>query len=224
VRTWQRELKVPVTGVVPLGQLVAVPKLPAPVSLADPVQLGALISPGAEAVRAPTGEREFVMVLTEAQEPLVPLGTYVTIPFGGHEWAAQTIAMDPAPDRSTVEARLAAPDGGSVCGAQCSVLPADPKISILSTVTPVQPVTGLGVPVAAIRTRADASTYVTLSDGTESDVAVVGVGQGIAIVEGLTQGQVVRLNTTTQGARSDSAGVSPSEAPSIPAAPTSGAG
>jgi hypothetical protein len=55
-------------------------------------------------------------------------------------------------------------------------------------------------------------------------VAVVGVGQGIAIVEGLTQGQVVRLNTTTQGARSDSAGVSPSEAPSIPAAPTSGAG
>lgn len=194
VRTWQREEGRPVTGAVPLGQLVALGTLPATVSLGQQIMPGAQLAGGEEAVRAPSGQQSFVLVLSPAQEALVPVGASVEIDYQGHQWQAVATSAAANANSGQLEMELTAPDGGPVCGEGCGVLPADESMSILSTVIAVPPLEGLGVPVAAIRSREDASTYVVLPDGTERDVTVQGTGQGLTIIDGLSEGDNVQLS------------------------------
>lgn len=193
VRAWQRDLGVQSTGVVPLGQLVALPTLPATVSLSDEVTLSAPLSGGEQAVRAPTGEQDFVLVLAPNQESLVPLGAQVIVPFEDHEWEAVIASSARDSSSGQLEMELTAPNGGPVCGEQCASLPADESVSLLSTVVAVPPVHGLTMPAAALRSRPDGSTFVVDESGADQDVTVLGAGQGLVVIEGLEEGQQVRM-------------------------------
>ncbi len=193
VLRWQRDTGQPRTGTVLLGQVVALPDLPAAVGFGDEIAPGLELAGGEKGVQAPAGDRDFSLVLSESQRQVAPVGATVTVPYEDEAWQAVVTDVS-TDDEGRVIAKLAAPEGGPVCGDDCADLPAAETTSILSEVESAPPVEGAGVPTAAIRTRADGTTYVVLQDGSERDITVVGSGQGVSVVDGVDLGETVQLD------------------------------
>ncbi len=193
VRAWQRATGQEQTGSVTLGELVAVPTLPGPVQLGEEIATGRIVTGGEPAVLAPTTELRFELVLTSDQAAGVVEGTRVTVPFEELSWEA-VVSGSTTGDDGNVTFTLTAPDGGAVCGTECDALPAQEKTSLLSSVEVVPAVEGVTVPVAAVRTASDGSTYVSTADGQDVPVTVAGSAGGVAVVEGLDDGVDVLLS------------------------------
>lgn len=193
VTAWQRAEGRPRTGMVPLGELVAVHALPTVVQLGEDIVVGRALAGGEDTVLAPTGEREFVLVVSEDQSRLISAEATVEIFYEDHQWTA-VVAGTSQDEWSQITYTLTAPDGGEVCGADCDVLPADAQVTLRSEVVIVPRVEGTTVPASAIRTNADGGAYVT-TDAGQVAVTVVGSGQGVAVVEsdGITPGVRVQL-------------------------------
>ena len=182
VEAWQKKQGREQSGVVSLGELVAVPALPAVVQLGDSVVVGRTLGGGEDAVLAPTGQRQFVLVVTQDQARLIPAETTVEISYEDHVWDA-VIASTSQDEFGSTTFELMAPDGGEVCGDECGVLPNDSQVTLRSQVVIVPRVEGTTVPAAAVHTRADGTAYV-ITDGGQVDVIVQGSGQGVVVVEG----------------------------------------
>lgn len=196
VKAWQKELGQKQTGTVPLGELVAVDRLPTVVQLGESIVRGATLGGGEESVLAPTGEQHFVLVVTQEQARMIPAEATVDVTFGDQVWQA-VIAGSEQDEFGNTEFELVAPDGGPVCGDACDTLPGDAQVTLRSEIVIVPPVEGTAVPAAAVHTRADGSAYVVTESG-ETDVTVKGSGGGVAIVEGIDVGtQVQALAGTT---------------------------
>ncbi|OLT18904.1 hypothetical protein BJF86_02805 [Serinicoccus sp. CNJ-927] len=195
VEAWQEEQGLPESGVVGLGELVAVPDLPATVTVGEAIRVGGQVSGGEDAVLAPTGERDFVLVVTAEQARLIPAETTVEMTFEDQQWTG-VIAGSTVDDTGSTVFELTAPGGGPVCGEDCGVLPGDEQVTVRSEVVVVPRVEGLSVPAAAVRTRANGSAFVLTEDG-QVEVVVAGSGQGVAIVEG--EGLVEGLRVLVAG-------------------------
>ncbi|MGO0576562.1 peptidoglycan-binding protein [Ornithinimicrobium panacihumi] len=193
VRAWQKAEGREQTGIVPLGELVAVKDLPAVVQLGEGISVGRTLSGGEDAVLAPTGAREFVLVVTQEQARLIPAEATVEISFEDHTWDA-VIAASTLDEYGSTTFTLSAPDGGEVCGDDCGALPNDAQVTLRSRVVVVPEVHGTTVPAAAVHTRPDGSAYVVTEAG-EVEVTVRGSGQGVAVVEGdLSPGTRVQVS------------------------------
>ncbi|WP_281965281.1 peptidoglycan-binding domain-containing protein [Serinicoccus marinus] len=195
VEAWQEEQGLPGSGSVSLGELVAVPQLPATVTVGEAIRVGGQVSGGEDAVLAPTGERDFVLVVTAEQARLIPAEATVEMSFEDQEWTG-VIAGSSVDESGSTVFELTAPGGGSVCGEECGLLPGDEQVTVRSEVVVVPRVEGLSVPAAAVRTHADGSAFVVTEDG-QVDVVVAGSGQGIAVVEG--EGLVEGLRVLVAG-------------------------
>src|SRR5690606_20584461 len=179
VEEWQEDLGIPETGTVRLGELVAVGSLPTVVQLGESIATGRMVGGGEEAVLAPTGEREFVLVVTADQARLIPAEATVEATWQELTWTG-VIAGSVQDEFGNTEFGLTAPDGGPVCGEECESLPGDAQVTLRSEVVVVPRVEGVTVPAAAVRTRADGTAYVTTDDG-EIDVQVRASGGGVAV-------------------------------------------
>lgn len=196
VLDWRFSLGQPKGTSVPLGQLVALRSVPGSVALDEGIYPGAVLTGGEEAVRAPSGEQTFVLVLSSSQESLVPVGAAVRIPYGDTTWNAVVSGSSVDTETGNLELALTAPDGGRVCGDECDLLPADETLSVLSQVSTVDAVRGPAVPAAAVRTDPESDPYVLLESGERVEVTVRGTGQGLVIVEGVEIGQSVLLSAS----------------------------
>jgi len=194
VKAWQKALGVDATGVVANGELVAVASLPAVLTLDASLWPGAVLAGGEQVVFDNAGVPTFVLELgaTEAQQ--ITADATVTISSGDNSWPAVITGQQQTPS-GTVQFALAAPDGGVVCGDQCDALPADQEtIYLLSKVSVVPPVSGPAVPVAAVVTKPDGLTVVYVDGGgvrVETPVTVLGSQDGVAVVDGVSDGQQV---------------------------------
>lgn len=97
-------------------------------------------------------------------------------------------------EQGDVTVHLLGPDGASVCDTRCGLLPNRPKTTVLAQVQPEAPITGVTVPVAAVRTTPDGQAFVTLADATTQEVTVRGSGQGLAVVDGIDVGTIVQIS------------------------------
>ena len=182
VKAWQKAQGREQTGTVPLGELVAVPDLPAVVQLGESIVVGRTLGGGEDSVLAPTGQREFVLVVTQEQARLIPAEATVEISYEEHTWTG-VIASSAQDEYGSTTFTLSAPDGEEVCDPECDVLPNDAQVTLRSQVVIVPRVEGTTVPAAAVHTRADRSAYV-VTDGGEVEVTVAGSGQGVVVIEG----------------------------------------
>ncbi|MCM3661888.1 peptidoglycan-binding protein [Georgenia satyanarayanai] len=194
VRAWQEELGIARTGDVPLGEVLALPRLPVIVQLGEAIKPGRMVAGGEDGVLAPSGSQEFTLVVTPEQARLIPAGAQVEITWQEHTWSG-VLEGAMADEHGSMTFQITAADGGPVCGQECHLLPGEESVSLRSEVVVVPPVQGIGVPAAAVRTTADGAGYVLTEQG-EQEVQVVGSGQGIAIVEGLSEGTRVKVLAT----------------------------
>lgn len=196
VKAWQKELGQPQSGTVPLGEVVAVDRLPTVVQLGESIVRGATLGGGEESVLAPTGEQQFVLVVTQDQARMIPAEATVDVTWQDQRWQA-VIASSEQDEFGNTEFELVAPDGGPVCGDACDTLPGDAQVTLRSEIVIVPRIEGTAVPASAVHTRADGTAYVVTESG-ETEVTVRGSGGGIAIVEGIDVGtQVQALAGTT---------------------------
>ena len=196
VKAWQKDLGVQQTGVVRLGELVAVSELPTALVLDDEVLVRATSLRGGELiVFAPSGLPKFELVLDSSQARLVSDEATTTIKYQEHSWPAVIESRAPRNDGAIV-ITLGAPAGGPVCGEECGVIPLGRAVNIPSQITVIPPVSGAAVPVGAIVSNPDRTTKVIVVDGeTRSDrlVKVLGSENGLAVVEGVEVGERVQV-------------------------------
>ncbi|MGN8244245.1 peptidoglycan-binding domain-containing protein [Cellulomonas soli] len=205
VRAWQKANGAAPTGQVALGELIAVPALPSELRLGDEITLGALIAGGEDAVIGRTGSQDFRAVLSTEQAQLIAHDTQFVVSYDDQTWTA--IVADSAVDEDgNTVMRLTAPGGGPVCADACARLPGDEVVTLRATALVVPETRGPSVPVAALRTATNGSSYVLLADGQSVTVTSLASAQGLAVVEGLQVGQVVLIGDAPQPKASDSPG------------------
>ncbi len=192
VRLWQRDAGVAVTGMVGLGELVAVPALPARLRLGEEIVLGARLGGGEPAVFAPTRELRFSLVVSPDQAALIPLGASVMVAHEGYTW--QAVVGEATTDQAgEIRYLLTAPGGGMVCGEECATLPASEHTTLRAQVVVVPQVSGPAVPVAAVHTDPDGTAWVEMADGSRREVTVRASAGGLAVVSGIEPGERVRV-------------------------------
>lgn len=194
IERWQASLGMERTGSVTLGDVIFVPELPASIALEETVQLGATLATGDQVVRLLEPAPRFTVSLEPDQRSLQPReGDVVRIDLGDGpvDVVVGTLTTN---DGGTLVLDLVAPDGGPVCGAPCSAVPfgAGPR-SFSVTLLLAPEVTGPSVPVSALGTAGDGSTFVVAQDGTRRTVTVLGSDASRAVVDGLEVGEVVEL-------------------------------
>jgi len=194
VKAWQKKLGVSRNGVMVRGELVAVRKLPAVLTLDASLWPGAVLSGGEKVVFVNAGKPTFVLELGSTEAQQITANTTLAISSGDVTWPA-VITGSQQTESGTVQFSLASPDGGVVCVDRCDVVPADQAtVYLLSKVAVVPPVSGPGVPVSAIATKPDGSTVVYVSENgvrVETPVSVLGSQDGVAVVSGVQVGQQV---------------------------------
>lgn len=194
VRAWQKALGAPVTGSVPLGDVVFVPDLPARITFEDEVKVGALLSPGDAVLRAVEPAPAFTLQVSPDQRSVVPeVGDPVRIALGDATVDA-VVASSLTTEDGALVFTLTAPDGGPVCPAPCDAVPFDAQEHRApATVLLTPEVTGPAVPLSALATTAGGEVYVVLADGSRAPVTVRAQDGSRAVVDGVAVGASVRL-------------------------------
>ncbi|QQE49180.1 hypothetical protein I6H91_02250 [Micrococcus luteus] len=198
---WLTTRGYPAADTVELGQLVVLESLPTALSVdAKATAVGGTLAGGETIVARPGDEPTFAIEVNQEQAAMIPAGTAVTVPHGGHTWQA-VAGESTADEQGVIRIPLTSPDGGVVCGEDCDTLPADATTSLLSQVSVVPPVSGPVVPVSALRTQPDgAATVTVVRDGAAEDrtVTVLGSADGLAVVDGVDAGEQVRVLNGTR--------------------------
>ncbi|MCJ2195093.1 hypothetical protein MUG60_10645 [Kaistella montana] len=193
---WLTTRGYPAADTVELGQLVVLESLPTALSVdAKATAVGGTLAGGETIVARPGDEPTFAIEVNQEQAAMIPAGTAVTVPHGGHTWQA-VAGESTADEQGVIRIPLTSPDGGVVCGADCDSLPAEASTSLLSKVNVVPPVTGPVVPVSALRTQPNGSVNVTVVRGgapEERAVTVRASADGLAVVDGVAAGETVRV-------------------------------
>lgn len=215
VRGWQKTLGRPQTGTIELGEVVAVPALPASITLGPDLTPGNVLSGGEPSVLAAVGERTFALELSADQAKQVPADAAVDVTFKTHTWRAHIVDTLAADQDGVIRMVLRAPDGSDVCGAQCAELPADATVNLAGKVFVIPQAKGPTVPAAAVRSKADGTTFVVGEAGQQLPVIVKAASGGLVVVSGVDVGQRVRVGRSMAG---------PDSAPLDPAATSSPAG
>jgi hypothetical protein len=191
VKKWQRTLGVPQTGAVPLASVLAVPSLPRAFQFAEDVALGAPVLAAEPLIFTHGSEgSKFSISVTKDQAALISADATVEVRLGESTWPA-VVSGRADGENGGVELRLEGPGGGAVCGDTCGLLPTDEVVSLLSSISVVPKLKGVGVPVAAIHQGTDGATYVMSTSGAKVPIAVLGSDSGFAIVSGVDDGEKI---------------------------------
>jgi peptidoglycan hydrolase-like protein with peptidoglycan-binding domain len=199
VRDWQDSAGLPDDGVVRVGDLMFVPSVPVRVVLGDMVTVGAPLGGGEVTVRRVTGDPVFVIPLALEQRSLVPLDAKVFVRHGSGVWDGMIGAVREDDQRGELLLEIVATGGGSLCGDECAVeVPLIGRSDYPAEIVVVPERSGPVVPIAAIETSPDGTTSVRATDGSLIPVSIVEASNGIAVVDGVTVGDVIVLPVTSQ--------------------------
>lgn len=197
VQAWQESLGLDDTGVVGIGDVVFLEGLPRPVVPGEGIVTGRQVAGGEEGLRLLPDAPRFWIPLSPEQRTLVPSEAPLVVEYPGGTWDAVTAEVVDATRGVGIEYVLIAPDGGPVCGDECTAaVPVTSTAEFEVRVVVIPETTGPGIPVAAIRSGADGDLFVRLGSGEERPVSVAESTGGTAIVDGIDAGDVVLLPAT----------------------------
>ena len=190
VRAWQKDLSIPQTGTVPLGELVAVPALPAVVTVSPDATLGMQLAGGESILKIADPAPRFEMVLTSAQARQLLPDMKITVTYNESRWPA-TLGSESVNESGDTVLVLNGHGGGPVCQDECGVLPPEPRTLLAATVELVPETTGPAIPASALRVDSTGAAYVILEGGRRAPVTVLASDNGMVVIDGLSSGDRV---------------------------------
>lgn len=199
VRDWQESYGLPDDRVVRVGDVMFVPSVPVRVVLDETVTVGARLAGGEVTVRRVTGDPEFVIPLALEQRGLVPLDAEVFVRHSSGVWGGMIGTVREDDQRRELLLEIVATDGGPLCGDGCAAeVPLIGRSDYPAEVVVVPETSGPVVPIAAIETSPDGTTWVRGTDGSLIAVSIVEASNGIAVVDGVAVGDVIVLPVTSE--------------------------
>lgn len=203
VRSWQKAAGYPVTGEVQDGDIVWLPELPIRVFLSDELALGQRVAVGEGRIKALADQPRLELALTPTQVSLAPIGTQVQISSPrGNEWTGLVQHHNQREEETgagTIYATLHGDDGESICGLECDEIPHDGESYLTGLIRTVPAQSGLILPTSAIISDESQTTFVLTEAGEKLSVAVVGGARGVSLVEGVSEGTLVRVPAADAG-------------------------
>jgi peptidoglycan hydrolase-like protein with peptidoglycan-binding domain len=192
IRELQGEMGIAQDGTMALGDIVFVPRLPARITLAEGITVGAPIASGAHVASVLASQPRFTITLSEAQAELVPLDGRVVIDHDAGTWAAQVDSV-----RTTageMELILAPVRKGAICRHVCEdAVPPEGTTLFRAHLIVVPTVTGPVVPASALMVDPSGTTYVVTTDNKRVPVTVAASDVGQSVVEGVEVGTELLL-------------------------------
>ncbi|MFP7706743.1 peptidoglycan-binding domain-containing protein [Trueperella sp. LYQ141] len=205
LRSWQKSLGMAQTGEAAFGELVAVAENgQSLVAKSDALYVGASMQGGEKLLSVSSGSPSFVIHTSEAQAKLIPTGTILRVHAGDKTWEGVAGEARASQD---VAIPVTAADGGLLCGQECAAVPSGQNVTLFTDVIISNKAAGLIVPLAAIHTDAQGKAHVIVVDGenlVETDVKVVTIANGLAVVEGVAEGQRVQVSGATPSSPAES--------------------
>lgn len=196
VLAWQRSLGLGTgddLGTVRPSDIVYVPSLPARIQLADEVASG--LAPGGRmpVLSVLQDAPIFEMALGDTQFDMVEQGMAVTVEGPSGSWSGTVAEVRPGDSESPASAVLAGPDGAALCGESCEAVSTSGATPFEAVIDVVPTVRGVTVPSGALTTDASGCTGVVLESGSFVEVTVLAAARGMAVVDGIAAGDLVRL-------------------------------
>ncbi|MDO4792138.1 MAG: peptidoglycan-binding domain-containing protein [Buchananella hordeovulneris] len=197
VKHWQGETGQEKTGFISAGTLVAIPHSPINLTADNAVLWkGAKLAGGEKVLQASAGTPDFYMELNETQAQMVTPGTAVMVHAPNGDFNG--VAGQPDHGESVVKVPVASPAGGLLCGDKCGELGGESKTYLPTEIEIVPKQSGPAVPVSALLTKPDGTVVVVAENGNEVPVTVKAISEGIAVVEGVEIGQLIRVFATSE--------------------------
>lgn len=192
VKAWQQHAGVAPTGVVLLGDVVFVGRLPAHLSLdAESIMVGAHVSGGEPAIEATAAVPNIEASLGSADFGRVTEGMAVRLDTSQGRWDGEIGRLTPDGNGTVTAAIVRAK--GRPCGSACIVTASPGKAETLSGELSLVPRTeGVIVPTVALHSSGR-SAFVLDSDGHRRAVRIEVSADGESIVTGLPSGTPVRV-------------------------------
>ena len=189
-KLWQRSIGASQSGVVDAGALVFVDSLPARMDVIPAV--GDRVAQGGDLVKVLGSEPDFVASVTASDRANLRSGQSISIaaPNGG-TWAGTLGTLEPV--TNGVPGSYTATIGGTLCGADCGLVPVVGETALTGTIELVPTTAGPVVPTSALVVQPSGSSAVTLSDGSLKPVTIVAEANGFSVVKGIQPGAVIRL-------------------------------
>lgn len=200
VRSWQRGLGLEGTGIVLLGDLMFIPDLPAQARVDGEILFrDATLSGGERVLEGLAGAPAFYIDISAARSSLIVEGMTVQLSYVGVSWSALVGARGPGSEDGSVRLHLASVDDVPICRDECRVIPTEgnPRIDAQVIVMPVT--AGLVVPSSAVWTNEKGELVVIAEDGEQHVVEVVAQARGLSLVNGVAEGQIVRVPAVPEG-------------------------
>lgn len=191
ITRWQKETGQEATGTVDMGTLIFAHALPARLEATAELSVGTTLSGGEELVSRVAPTPHVTIQTLPEQAALIPSGVPASLTIGDVEYPAMTGEHHTIDDG--VHIAVTAPDGSVVCGDHCSELPIAGDTLLPTEIKLVPPETGIRIPVSAIHTAENGHTFVVDAQGTEIPVTVVQSAKGMALVDGLSAGNEIRI-------------------------------
>ena len=193
VKVWQSRIGIEQTGIIPLGQLLFLPQLPASFVWNEEAKTGSLLEQGKPIAKLLVGEPNFSMVLPKGQLQMVSEGMRVEIKLADNVWAAQIGQVTKDPETGDAIAALKPIGDETICAKSCSIIPIEGNEAIPATIFVVPEKSGIIIPNKAIRVTQSSKTVVLDEGGSEYQVAVLATVAGRSVVEGIEENTKIRV-------------------------------
>lgn len=195
VRDWQRGRGQPRTGEVRMGTVLFVGELPATGATTPAVVLGQAAPVGVAAFRTVPDAPRFTMQLPANQALLVKPDMPVHLQHGSAAWEAVVDSIMPGPDGTAMATLGSATGGRNICGQECRSLSLDGVGGIVAAIQVTPRTVGTTVPTAALVVSQNGGAAVTTDSGEVVPVRVRASSSGVAVVEGIQPGVLVRVGS-----------------------------
>lgn len=198
VKQWQQTLGLKQTGVVLKSDVLFAPSLPARMSLAEGMVVGATVGDGQASLYAIADVPDFRISLDAGTANSVPVGSEVRIRYADGEWSAKVAMVADFMAETGVNDRadliLSSTGSDPICERVCTKFVDLGSSSTFSARIIVVPsVSGPLVPGGAIVTDAANNAFLVLTDGSQIPVSIVASARGLAIVNGVEVGEEIVL-------------------------------